>query len=62
MSRAQKAGVDHFKFHSLKARGVSLHSTNHSGHRSGAMRKVSVRRLQLGKPTSDAALKIAENC
>lgn len=62
MARAKKAGVDDFKFHDLKARGVSLHSTNHSGHRSGAMRKVYVRKLQLVKPTSEAPLKIAENC
>ena len=62
MARAEKAGVDHFTFHDLKARGVSLHSTNHSGHRSGAMRKVYVRKLQLVKPTSEAPLKIAENC
>jgi len=35
-----------FTFHDLKAKGISDHQTNHSGHRSPAMRKTYVRKLQ----------------
>ena len=35
-----------FTFHDLKAKGVSDHETNHSGHRSPSMKKVYVRKLQ----------------
>ena len=35
-----------FTFHDLKSKGVSDHETNHSGHRSAAMRKTYVRKLQ----------------
>ena len=41
------AKVDNpFTFHDLKAKGISDHENNHSGHRSGAMRKTYVRTLQ----------------
>jgi len=42
----QEAGIEPFRFHDLKAKGVSDHETNHSGHRSPAMRKTYVRKLQ----------------
>ena len=35
-----------FTYHDLKSKGVSDHESNHSGHRSPAMRKTYVRRLQ----------------
>jgi integrase len=35
-----------FTFHDLKAKGISDHENNHSGHRSPAMRKTYVRKLQ----------------
>ena len=61
MARAEKAGVERFTFHDLKAKGVSDHNSNHSGHRSVGMRKVYVRKLQLVEPTSETALKLVEN-
>jgi len=39
-------GMEPFNFHDLKASGISDHETNHSGHRSPAMRKTYVRKLQ----------------
>ena len=42
----RKAGIEPFAFHDLKAKGVSDHNTNHSGHRSPTMRKTYVRKLQ----------------
>ena len=42
----KKAGIEPFPFHDLKSKGVSDHETNHSGHRSPAMRKTYVRKLQ----------------
>ena len=42
----RKAGIEPFPFHDLKAKGVSDHETNHSGHRSPSMRKTYVRKLQ----------------
>ena len=35
-----------FSYHDLKSKGISDHETNHSGHRSPAMRKTYVRKLQ----------------
>ena len=61
MARAEKEGVERFTFHDLKAKGVSDHASNHSGHRSVGMRKVYVRKLQLVEPTSMEPLKMAEN-
>lgn len=47
MAKAEKeAGITRFNYHDLKAKGISDHQTNHSGHRSGAMRKVYIRTLQ----------------
>jgi integrase len=42
----KKAGIEPFAFHDLKAKGISDHNTNHSGHRSPVMRKTYVRKLQ----------------
>jgi integrase len=39
-------GIEPFNFHDCKASGISDHETNHSGHRSPAMRKTYVRKLQ----------------
>jgi len=39
-------GIDPFNFHDIKAAAISDHPTNHSGHRSPAMRKTYVRTLQ----------------
>jgi len=39
-------GLEPFSFHDIKAAGISDHQTNHSGHRSPAMRKTYVRKLQ----------------
>ena len=45
--RRLMAKVDNpFTFHDLKAKGISDHQNNHSGHRSPAMRKTYVRTLQ----------------
>ena len=45
--RRLQAKLDNpFRFHDIKAKGVSDHATNHSGHRSPAMRKTYVRKLQ----------------
>ena len=45
--RRLMAKVDNpFTFHDLKAKGISDHENNHSGHRSPAMRKTYVRKLQ----------------
>jgi hypothetical protein len=45
--RRLMAKVDNpFTYHDLKAKGISDHETNHSGHRSPAMRKTYVRKLQ----------------
>ena len=44
--KMEKAGIEPFPFHDLKARGVSDHDTNHSGHRNKSMKKVYVRTLQ----------------
>jgi integrase len=44
--KMREAGIEPFRFHDLKAKGVSDHETNHSGHRSPAMRKTYVRKLQ----------------
>ena len=45
--RRLMAKVDNpFTFHDLKAKGISDHENNHSGHRSPAMRKTYVRTLQ----------------
>ena len=41
-----EAGIEPYNLHDLKAKGVSDHETNHSGHRSPSMRKVYVRKLQ----------------
>ena len=46
MARAKKAGIEPFRFHDLKAKGISDHQPNHAGHRSPAMRKTYVRKLQ----------------
>ena len=43
--KMREAGIEPFRFHDLKAKGVTDHSTNHSGHRSPAMRKTYVRAL-----------------
>jgi integrase len=52
MAKAKKAGVPHFTFHDLKAKGISDHKTNFGGHRdkSGKMRRTYVRKLQLVQP------------
>ena len=42
----KKDGIEPFPFHDLKSKGISDHETNHSGHRSPAMRKTYVRKLQ----------------
>ena len=42
----RRDGIEPFPFHDLKAKGVSDHETNHSGHRSASMRKTYVRKLQ----------------
>ena len=52
MAKAEREGVERFTFHDLKAKGVSDHASNHSGHRSGNMRKVYVRKLQLVQATA----------
>ena len=39
-------GIEPFNFHDCKSAGISDHETNHSGHRSPAMRKTFVRTLQ----------------
>ena len=39
-------GLEPFNFHDIKASGISDHETNHSGHRSPAMKKVYIRTLQ----------------
>jgi integrase len=39
-------GIEPFNFHDIKAAAISDHPTNHSGHRSPAMRKTYVRTLQ----------------
>ena len=41
-----KAGIEPFTLHDLKARGISDHINNFGGHRSPAMRKTYVRKLQ----------------
>jgi len=35
---------EHFTFHDIKAKGVSDHDTNHSGHKSRKMRGVYIRK------------------
>ena len=45
-SKMDKAGIERFTFHDLKAKGISDHADNFGGHRSPAMRKVYVRSLQ----------------
>lgn len=42
----RRFGIEPFPFHDLKAKGISDHETNHSGHRSQSMRKTYVRKLQ----------------
>jgi integrase len=41
--KMKKDGIEPFPFHDFKSLGVSLHETNHSGHRSPSMRKTYVR-------------------
>jgi integrase len=44
--KMDKAGIERFTFHDLKAKGISDHKDNFGGHRSPNMRKVYVRKLQ----------------
>ena len=44
--KMDKAGIERFTFHDLKAKGISDHKDNFGGHRSKAMRRVYVRKLQ----------------
>ena len=43
--KMSEAGIEPYRFHDIKSRGVSDHQTQHSGHRSAAMRKTYVRKL-----------------
>jgi integrase len=43
--KMREAGIEPFRFHDLKAMGVTAHPQFHSGHRSPAMRKTYVRAL-----------------
>ena len=45
-SKMQNAGIEPYRFHDIKSKGISDHQSNHSGHRSPAMRKTYVRTLQ----------------
>ena len=44
--KMDRAGIERFTFHDLKAKGISDHKDNFGGHRSMAMRRVYVRKLQ----------------
>jgi integrase len=43
--KMSEAGIEPYRFHDIKSKGVSDHQTQHSGHRSAAMRKTYVRKL-----------------
>jgi integrase len=45
-SKMKSAGIEPHSFHDIKSKGISDHQSNHSGHRSPAMRKTYVRTLQ----------------
>jgi integrase len=45
-AKMKKAGIEPFSFHDLKSKGISDHESNWGGHRSPAMRKTYVRKLQ----------------
>ena len=45
-ARVKKAGIAPANFHDIKSKGISDHASNFGGHRSIAMRKVYVRKLQ----------------
>ena len=45
-SKMDKAGIERFTFHDLKAKGISDHKDNFGGHRSPNMRKIYVRKKQ----------------
>lgn len=44
--KMDRAGIERFTFHDLKAKGISDHKQNFGGHRSAAMRRVYVRKKQ----------------
>lgn len=44
--KMEKAGIEPFPFHDLKAKGISDHDQNFGGHRSQSMRQTYVRTLQ----------------
>jgi len=44
--KMREIGMEPWPFHDIKSRAISDHETNHSGHRSPAMRKTYVRKLQ----------------
>ena len=44
--KMEKADIEPYRYHDIKAKGISDHQSNHSGHRSPAMRKTYVRKLQ----------------